>query len=447
MRIKLSFLFILCWMGIQYPAQASLTATLNKQQTSLDQSVQLTIVSDRKLDAQELDLSALQRDFDIIGRSSSSEISTRNGVAFNKSVFLLILMAKREGELSIPILRLGNDQTELLNLTVTAASIAVPTPKSEAETPRVLIETMWEHPGKAYVQSQLNLIIRIYHEGNLLEAALDEPRAQNTLIKHIGDDLQGVHSKQGVQYQTIERRYAVFPQKSGKLTISPVALQVRLPDPQRQSNRRFGFDPFLRGKQLTLRSKPLSIDISPPDSEFTGSTWLPSIQVTLKRSGLPDRAINPGDAINMQIDLSAQGLTGAQLPQIEIPDLNDQFKLYPDEPAFSDTSTDGITITGKRAQTFVLIASQAGILEIPKINVAWWDVKNDRQQYASLPAASIEVLAIESNIENIANDAIETRDRKRQQNAGNPEHAVQINQSDRSDSIWKWLSLFGLGGW
>ena len=447
MRIKLRFLFILVCILIQLPAQASLTATLDKQQTSLNQPVQLNIVSDRKQDAQELDISALEQDFDIIGRSNSSEISTLNGVASIKSIFLLILMPKREGILNIPILELGNEQTEPLSLTVSAASITAPASQADKDTPGVLIETMWEHPGKAYVQSQLNLVVRIYHQGNLLEAALDEPHAQNTLIKRIGDDVPGVHSKQGVQYQTIERRYALFPQKSGTLTIPPVALQVRLSDPQRQTSRRFGFDPFIRGQRLTLRSEPLSIDINPPVKEFTGSTWLPSVQVTLKRRGLPEKAIIPGDAINMQIDLSALGLTGTQLPEITIPNLNGQFKLYPDEPAFADTSADGKIIKGNRTQTFVLIASEAGALEIPEISVAWWDVKNDRQQYARLAAVSVEVLAVKSNTDNTAEDATENPGRKPQFNASISEQTHQISQADGSDSFWMWLSVFSVAGW
>ena len=449
MRIKLACILILSWITIQLPAYASLTATLDSQQISLNQPVQLTIVSDQKLSAQSLDISALAQDFNVVGQSQSSELSNQGGVATSKSIILLILMAKHEGELTIPALKLGNEQTTPLNLKVSADNIPEPPVQQGDDGPGVLIETLWEHPGKAYVQGQLNLIIRIYHQGNLVEAALDEPRVEDMPINRIGNDVQGVTSKEGIQYQTIERRYALFPQKSGSLTIPPVALQVRLNDQQRQTSRSFTYDPFSRGKLLTLSSKPLTIEISPPAADFTGSTWLPSDAVTLNRTGLPKGAINRGDAINMQINMSALGLTGTQLPEVQIKGLNKQFKLYPDQPTFADRSADGITIEGSRVQTFVLIAAEAGSLEVPKIEVAWWDRKNDRQQYASLPAVNIEVLATRSETQNSSNNTGEIATQKPEAivEAESEKQLTDTMQSDIVNPAWKWASLIILGGW
>lgn len=447
MRIKLACIFVLSWITIQLPAYASLTATLDSQQISLNQPVQLTIVSDQKLSAQSLDISALKQDFNVVGQSHSSELSNQNGVATSKSIILLILMARHEGELTIPALKLGNEQTTPLNLKVSADNIAEPPVQQDEDEPGVLIETLWEHPGKAYVQGQLNLIIRIYHRGNLVEAALDEPRVKDMPVNRIGGDLQGARSKEGLQYQTIERRYALFPQKSGTLTIPPVALQVRIQQPQRQTSRGLAYGPYSRGKLLTLNSKPLTIEISPPAPDFTGSTWLPSDAVTLSRNGLPEGPINRGDAINMQINLSALGLTGAQLPEVQIKGLNKQFKLYPDQPAFADRSADGLSIEGSRVQTFVLIAAEAGSLEIPEIEVAWWDRKNDRQQTASLPAVSIEVLATKSEPEKAQNNTGVIATQKPQADADNTDQLVSITQLDAVNPAWKWVSLMSLGGW
>ena len=126
MRIKLACIFVLSWITIQLPAYASLTATLDSQQNSLNQPVQLTIVSDQKQSAQSLDISALKQDFNIVGQSHSSELSNQNGVATSKSIILLILMARHEGELTIPALKLGNEQTTPLSLKVTTDNTAEP---------------------------------------------------------------------------------------------------------------------------------------------------------------------------------------------------------------------------------------------------------------------------------------------------------------------------------
>ncbi len=447
MRIKIVFLLLLSWAVISVPAYAGLSATLDSYQTSLDRPVRLTLVSDQQKAMDKLDLSPLEQDFKIIGQSSSSQISMRNGTVSTEAQLFLDLLPRREGELTVPALSAGGEQTTPLVLKVSAVSAGTSPPQRDGQTPGLLVETLWENPGKAYVQSQLNLIIRIYHQGNLLEAALDEPRPLDTLVKRIGDDLQGASSKGGIQYQTIERHYALFPQKSGTLTIPPIAMQARVPASSRQNNQRFGYDPFSRGSQITLSSKPLLKEILPPADSFTGHTWLPSDRVTLSRSGLPEAPIKRGDAINMQIDLSALGLSGTQLPEVQIPVSNTRFRLYPDQPSYADKSPDGQIIEGRRRQTFVLIASEAGALEIPKIEVAWWDRQNDRQQTASLPAVTIEVAAAESSAETPTNEAPVANPRPSQSATGSTASSIGIESSNEVSSAWKWLSLASLSGW
>ncbi|RKY14576.1 MAG: hypothetical protein DRQ55_20600, partial [Planctomycetota bacterium] len=192
---------------------------------------------------------------------------------------------------------------------------------------------------------------------------------------------------------------------------------------------------------------PLSIDIIPPASDFTGMTWLPADAINLVRSGLPNGPIKRGDAINMQIDLSALGLTGAQLPEVQIKGLGDQLKLYPDQPAFTDRTTDGETIEGHRVQTFVLIASKSGTLEIPEIQLRWWDRNNDRQEVASLPAIEIEVLPLKSNAGDTPANTGTTLVQKTQPSSSSAGQSADATQAGGVSSMWKWLSLASISGW
>jgi hypothetical protein len=149
----------------------------------------------------------------------------------------------------------------------------------------------------------------------------------------------------------------------------------------------------------------------------------------------------------MQIDLTALGLSGTQLPEVQIPGSNTRFKLYPDQPSYADKSPDGQIIEGTRSQTFVLIASEAGALRIPKIEVAWWDRQNDRQQTASLPEVTIEVIVTESSAETPINEAPAANTQPSQPATGSTASSVSIESSNEVNSAWKWLSLASLGGW
>ena len=147
----------------------------------------------------------------------------------------------------------------------------------------------------------------------------------------------------------------------------------------------------------------------------------------------------------MEIELSALGLGGAQLPEVQINGLKDQFKLYPDQPSFTDSTPDGQTIEGTRSQTFVLIASAAGALEIPEIRVAWWDRNKKQQQYASLPAVKVDVIASAPETPTITAPATPIDSSKIDATpTAAPTHPERTNGVNPA---WKWISLASLSGW
>lgn len=96
---------------IHAPLHAEISASLDRNRTYLDSAVQLTIISDQEQAEQALDTRALEQDFTIAGRSSSTQISMRNGKVMNESRIILSLLPKREGSLEIPPLAVGNEHT------------------------------------------------------------------------------------------------------------------------------------------------------------------------------------------------------------------------------------------------------------------------------------------------------------------------------------------------
>jgi hypothetical protein len=197
---------------------------------------------------------------------------------------------------------------------------------------------------------------------------------------------------------------------------------------------------------ITLHTQTLTIDVLPRSANDIAEAWLPADHVRLEQSGLPGSDIMVGEAINLQIELSALGLTGVQLPEVQIEPLNDQFKLYPDQPTFTE-SLDGNTVEGKRTQTFVLVPSKAGSLEIPQINVAWWDRVNDQPQQASLPAITVQVN--DPGPDSEAYD-LNTAVLENATTAGILESNDLTSRAitfQPSSPVWKWLSIASLAGW
>jgi hypothetical protein len=70
----------------------------------------------------------------------------------------------------------------------------------------------------------------------------------------------------------------------------------------------------------------------------------------------------------------------------------DGAKLYADQPQM-DNLSDARGLHGKRVQSMALIPTEPGQLQLPSINVRWWDVVSDSEKIAELPAQAAVVRA------------------------------------------------------
>ena len=118
--------------GLALPATAvALSARLDTESIHLGETVRLVL----ETNAQPVvspDLNPLQRDFQIVGRSSSRQISEVNGQRQERHELSLILSPRRSGLLVIPPIAFGEKSTQALSLTVGTGSVQLP---QEAASP------------------------------------------------------------------------------------------------------------------------------------------------------------------------------------------------------------------------------------------------------------------------------------------------------------------------
>ncbi|MCC0545650.1 protein BatD, partial [Pseudomonas aeruginosa] len=89
--------------------------------------------------------------------------------------------------------------------------------------------------------------------------------------------------------------------------------------------------------------------------------------------------------------LKVEGLSGTQLPPLPLPDVQG-LRRYPDQPQLADQSTDQGLI-GSREEREALVPEQAGRIELPALEVVWWNTREDRLERTSLPPRTLEVAA------------------------------------------------------
>ena len=147
---------------------ATIEASIDRSTVQENESINLTFSSDADVD-DDPDFSPLEKDYRILNRSQSSNISIMNGRISRQMTWQLMLMPKRSGKLSIPAIAFGNDRSNALSINVVPATAG----SSGIADDLVYIEAIVDSD-KVYVQSQLVYTLRIYHAVQLRNASLSE---------------------------------------------------------------------------------------------------------------------------------------------------------------------------------------------------------------------------------------------------------------------------------
>jgi hypothetical protein len=364
-------------------AQAAVTASIDRADIEINESFMLKVTVDTDIDTVDTDIdtepdaSVLEADFNIGQRSQLSNTTIINGQISRSRTWTYVLMPKRAGDLVIPPITAGNEQSRPLHIAVAPQSNAVP---GEAD---IFVSTEVDR-GTSYVQAQVLYTVKVYRSVATRQPRLSEPDlgGVEVLIELAGEERSYESILNGKNYNVVERVYALFPQESGELAIAPARFEARV----------------LRGGRITGRkvfeSEPLKVvvnPIPPPPPEFPNAAWLPAKSVELSEvwSREPDK-LPVGEPITRHVTITALGQLSTQIPVID-PAVPDSVKIYPDKPELRVTAEMG-GIKAMRKDQYAMIGVHAGVVELPALRLPWWNIEQGEWQVASLPPRSLTIL-------------------------------------------------------
>lgn len=188
----------------------------------------------------------------------------------------------------------------------------------------------------------------------------------------------------GVRYQRARLlQYAIFPTKSGELTLSPFEITVQV----RKKNRRRDIFSFGLGQErMDLSTLPVTINVKPlPDlqnSTFSGGVG--DFQIT--RSIKPAKAF-VGESIEIMTSISGKGnIPLIVKPEFEYPETLEQYN--PQES--SSITRNNRQVGGTKTFTDILIARNEGSYEIPESRMAFYNPAQKRYSTITLPTLYFE---------------------------------------------------------
>ncbi len=440
-------LTLLFWAAGQLQAANTAVAEVDRDQLYFGESLTLTITLSGKARAHEPDLAPLRDDFAVLGTSTSTRMQIINGDASMEMEWRIQLEPIRSGKLVIPPLRIGPYVTEAIPVRVLPASQM---PRGQADTVFIEVEAEPKHP---YVQQQVKVTVRLYHAVSLLDGSLDEPAGDDWMVQRLGkNDTRYETRRNGKRYGVVERHYALFPQKSGKLTLPALTFQGRIAT--QSSVNRF----FDQGRAIRRRSQPITLEVRPKPANYPkGAAWLPAKSLELWEDFPVQQHFKTGEPITRTLVLKAQGLLAAQLPDLPVPQV-DGLSAYPDQPAMDETpGKQGMQ--SSKTQKIALVPNRAGTLTLPEIAIPWWNTETDQLEYARLPAHTLRVEAAAGQQPPVPHGTATAPVSSEPAPSPTPAHDTAMPSTDSQAGagnqrtaglptwLWPWIALLLLLGW
>lgn len=435
--MPLIILFFSLWLaGFSTNVFATdITVSLDRSPVSVDESFQIIFTANESPD-DDPDFSPLEQDFTIQSQSQNSRFEFINGKSSRIIQWMVTVMANDSGNLIIPTIKFGRDSSPALKITVSPSAAN----KNSSQNGEDLFLDVSVNTQKPFIQAQVLYTVKLYRRVDLAKANLSEPELPDAMIEKLGDDAIYTTQISGVTYGVIERKYAIFPQKSGTATIKPLVLTADIVARGKQS-----FFSSQITQRRVLKSNPITLNVQPIPSEFSNSTWLAAENVELSQAWSGDFSqMKVGEPITRTIKLVARGATVGQLPELN-KQIDPQLKAYNDQPLLNEDKTSaGIIAT--REEKIAFIPSKAGSYTLPEIKISWFNTQTQKIEIATLPEVNLTVLGeVQSAVPQIQPPQTQVIAPEPTKNI---EPVILPQTPTTSENvIWKITAIFSIFGW
>ncbi|MBB2804078.1 hypothetical protein XarbCFBP7604_02695 [Xanthomonas arboricola] len=367
------------------PVGAVTRAWLDRDSANAGDVVMLNIETDQR--GVDPDYTPLRNDFALGAKSANQQMQVTNGSVTVRALFGVVLTPRKSGELIVPAIRVGNERTEPLRLQVGASASDAGSSASGAAAAAqgnedAFVQTQVDDP-QPYVQQSVGVVVRLYFATQLASGELDLEAPDGASLQRIGDDVSSVKVLNNRQYNVVERRYLLVPERSGRLVLPSARFNGR-------SVGGFFDDYFGRGNgEMSARSAsiPLQVRAQPANAP---QPWLPLRSLQLRYTTTPQRA-TAGEAAQIVVEASARGATQAQFPELPTPSVPDA-QVFAEPPQYEERFVDGSPQL-RLTRRYSIVPNRAGPLVVPGLQVAWWDVGAAAAKTAALPDLTLDVAA------------------------------------------------------
>ncbi|MFK7859844.1 MAG: BatD family protein [Granulosicoccus sp.] len=247
-----------------------------------------------------------------------------------------------------------------------------------------LIATLEADRTKAYVNEQILLTLTVGAPSIAFNITGDKLAVANV------DVVQLSHQKStmdinGRPHQFTKTVYALFAREAGSLQIPVLSFKAVLPVSA-------GGQMFGKGNP-TISASTSALDLSIEPAPRTNTIWFPAQNVELESRWSVDitdsDAIRAGEPVTRHVSIKVSGQHPGAIPAFKAAMLED-IRTYPDLPRMeTEVATTGLN--GTLIQSYAMVASSPGRVNLPPMEIKWWNINERQWQTTTLAAEQLRI--------------------------------------------------------
>ncbi|WP_281629959.1 BatD family protein [Vibrio sp. St2] len=388
--MKLISLVVLALSFVSPAAMAAnVWATVSKNKVVKNEVFQLRVVVDEKVSSDDIDFSALEKDFYVGRPSFGSSINIVNGDRSTRSEWNLTLAAQTLGVANIPAFTVSGASSKPIAIQVT---MDTDEPKvSDLVELRSSLDKTTLYPNES-ASLRTRLIIKA-DPRRLQSPNVIPPQVDGLTLAQIGEPKQYQSVLGGVEVTVLDQAYRVTANQPGEYTLQGAAFKGSVV----YGNDRTGTTKLI---SVDTPAKTFAIKVEDKPAGYSG-VWLPTSELKLTQTWvaangepIPSSTTHQakvGDSITREVTLDIEGLSSDRFPNLKI-SYPQGIRVYEEKPQFTQLENGFTRMTLKQ----VLIPQQTGDVQLSEINLNWWDSQNKQQKTAHLDGIALAVSPGES---------------------------------------------------
>ena len=241
---------------------------------------------------------------------------------------------------------------------------------------------------ECYQGQYLVYAIRLFSPQMLSAVDVELPTQNAIHLEPLGAPRVTTDQRDGSRYVVTEYRYLLNALVSGAMNIAPTRVQITWQEDVWRNPWGYSPQASTRQRSADVTSNPVRLQVDPPAPGVR--PWLALTRLQTDAQWQRPDTVKVGEPITLTLTLTGWGAKGDQLPSLESALHGDGFRLYPERPETGwQIADDGQTVVGWRREIYTLVPVKPGDIEVPDLQVAWWDLNRNAETYSRIPLGGI----------------------------------------------------------